>query len=358
MRANPSPGQRGFTLIEMMVGIVIGMIAVLVIYQMYSVAEGFKRNTTAMGDAQQSGLLSSFMLSMQLANAGAGIATAAQDLASCPVAGDFASSFHPIPVVITDSGADLTPDSFELNYSVASTLASSALFAQGANPNSSYQIQSPSGIHNGDLIVAITTPGGANAGPCASSVVTADPGLPNGNGVVTVTHTGIPIAISASGLLFDMGPAANAQKIRYTVVNGVLFATPLLDPATGQPIAAGNLKPIPIISNVVDMKLQYGIDDVGDGLLHNFYKGVPPWDEATLLAADVITLNKIKAVRITIIVRSEQFDTSAPDATFSIQGGTIVANYPRTVAPPVGNWRYKMYETTVPLRNPLWNKTL
>ena len=62
---------RGFSLIEIMVGVVIGLIAVLVIYQIFAAAEGIKRNTTSVGDAQQNGLLSSFMLGIELANAGA-----------------------------------------------------------------------------------------------------------------------------------------------------------------------------------------------------------------------------------------------------------------------------------------------
>ena len=48
--------QHGFSLIEIMVGVVIGMIAVLVIYQVFAAAEGIKRNTTSAGDAQQNGL--------------------------------------------------------------------------------------------------------------------------------------------------------------------------------------------------------------------------------------------------------------------------------------------------------------
>jgi type IV pilus assembly protein PilW len=61
--------QHGFSLIEIMVGVVIGLIAVLVIYQVFAAAEGIKRNTTSAGDAQQNGLLSSFMLTVELMNA-------------------------------------------------------------------------------------------------------------------------------------------------------------------------------------------------------------------------------------------------------------------------------------------------
>ena len=54
--------QRGFGLVEVMVGLVIGLIAVLVIYQVFNVAEAFKRNTTAAGEAQSTGLFSTFLL--------------------------------------------------------------------------------------------------------------------------------------------------------------------------------------------------------------------------------------------------------------------------------------------------------
>src|SRR6476661_3300149 len=85
---NPFPRrQTGFSIVEIMVGVVIGMIAVLVIYQVFATSEGIKRNITAAGDAQQNGLLSSFMMGIELANAGNGLAVAAQDLGACQPTG-------------------------------------------------------------------------------------------------------------------------------------------------------------------------------------------------------------------------------------------------------------------------------
>ena len=75
--------QHGFSLIEIMIGIVIGLIEILVIYQVFALAEGIKRNTTSVGDAQQNGLLSSFILNVQLANANNGYAYAMKELATC-----------------------------------------------------------------------------------------------------------------------------------------------------------------------------------------------------------------------------------------------------------------------------------
>ena len=119
---NPFRHQIGFSIIEIMVGVVIGMIAVLVIYQVFATSEGIKRNITAAGDAQQNGLLSSFMMGIELANAGNGLAVAAQDLGTCTPAAAMKDSLRPIPLLVTAGANDNTPDSFVIYYSVARTL--------------------------------------------------------------------------------------------------------------------------------------------------------------------------------------------------------------------------------------------
>jgi type IV pilus assembly protein PilW len=48
--------QHGFGLVELMVAIVVGMLAILVIYQTFAVSEGYRRNTVGASDAQQGGL--------------------------------------------------------------------------------------------------------------------------------------------------------------------------------------------------------------------------------------------------------------------------------------------------------------
>ena len=123
------PRQRGFSLIDIMVGIVIALVAMLVVYQVFAVGEQFKRNTTSIGEAQVNGLLASFSLGLQLANSGNAIALAAQDLAACEdqaaepnLTNRFAKSWRPIPILIFDGGAPGTPDSFVVNYSTSTTL--------------------------------------------------------------------------------------------------------------------------------------------------------------------------------------------------------------------------------------------
>ncbi len=97
----PARLQRGMGLIEIMVSVVIGLLAVLVIYQVFAVSEGFKRNTTGASDAQQNGLFSMFTLGIEIANAGNSISLAATELSTCPNTGDPATTLRPIPVLIT-----------------------------------------------------------------------------------------------------------------------------------------------------------------------------------------------------------------------------------------------------------------
>jgi len=382
---------RGFGLIEIMVGVVIGLIAVLVIYQVYTVAEGFKRNTTAAGEAQMNGLFSTFVLGMEIGNGGAGMAVAAQDLASCSDPGGampqrFAQSFRPVPVVITDGGGNAISDWLVVNYSMATTLANSALFTGNAAPGATFPVQSPGGFHVGDLVVGISAPT-APGSPCASSKVTAV-SAPDGNGIVTITQTPLlpagGIDFFGSSVLLNMGPCNRAQKVRYSVNNGVLYSTPLIDTSAANcGKLADPLNPNPLASNIVVMKVEYGIDSDLDPkrLLDYWVQGTTAtpkgdWDPATLLAAPITTINQIKAVRIGIVVQSEQFDKNlagftggdyvngaynwvlfdCADANKANCPGRLTGSVPATVS-PAGNWRFRKYETVIPLRNEIWNKT-
>jgi hypothetical protein len=91
------------------------------------------------------------------------------------------------------------------------------------------------------------------------------------------------------------------------------------------------------------------------------------WDAKTVLTAKAYPdINRIKAARIAILVKSEQHDKELnPDPGFSrtvfndcADGGTcysVTFSIPPVVGQPYG-WRYRIYETVIPLRNETWNK--
>jgi type IV pilus assembly protein PilW len=357
--------QHGFSLIEIMVGVVIGMIAVLVIYQVFAAAEGIKRNTTSAGDAQQNGLLASFMLGVELANASNGVAMAWEKLQSCPMtAGPSApaTTLRPIPILITAGAGPTFPDKFVVNYSISNLAIAPAPFKAASGSNAPYTVHAPIGFRVGDIVVAISG-GSPGAGTCATSSVTAVSAptttLPDESaGQVTISHTNAPFAFTDDAFLLNMGcggppncPVSNAQRVRYDVdPNGVLRSTSLWD-ATGP--AAVEPAPNPLASNIVNMKLLYGIDSNGDGILDTWVAPTGLWSDASVLAADAPTLRKIKAVRLGIIVRGEQWDRDAPDVTARLFDDAIPFSqaFPRSGG---GNYRYRWYETIIPMRNPVW----
>jgi type IV pilus assembly protein PilW len=343
--------QHGFSLIEIMVGVVIGMIAVLVIYQVFAAAEGIKRNTTSAGDAQQNGLLASFMLGVELANASNGVALAWQKLQSCPTTTNAATTLRPIPILITDGGGPTSPDQFVVNYSVSNVAIAPAPFT-GPFSSGSYVVHAPIGFSKNDIVVAISG-GSSGAGTCVVSSVSNPPAVDLATGQATIDHTPAPVATCANcdAFLLNMGAGSNVQRVRYDVANGVLRSTSLWDPNGA---AAAAPVPNPLASNIVNMKLLYGIDNNGDGILDTWVAPTGLWSDANVLAADAPTLRKIKAVRLGIIVQGEQWDRDAPDVTAHLFDDAIPFSQ-AFLRSGGGNYRYRWYETIIPLRNPVWN---
>jgi type IV pilus assembly protein PilW len=159
-------------------------------------------------------------------------------------------------------------------------------------------------------------------------------------------------------IILNEGMASRVVAARYDVSAGTLRTTDL----------QGGDAPNPLISNVVNLKLQYGIDTDGDGALDTWVAadasgGAGDWSPAAVLRAPVETLARVKALRVGLIVRGEQFDRAATRAfdwvLFDCEANDKRACPGRLAgsiaASSRGGWHYRVYETVVPLRNLLWN---
>jgi hypothetical protein len=92
----------GFSLVDIMVGMVISLIGTIIIFQVFAVSEGIKRTTTGGGDAQQNGAMALFTLERQLKMAGYGLSS-----------NDAAAGIR-VPVQINFGAAANTPDALQL----------------------------------------------------------------------------------------------------------------------------------------------------------------------------------------------------------------------------------------------------
>jgi len=100
----------GFSLVDVMVGMVIALLGVIVIFQVFSVSEGIKRTTTSGGDALQNGATALFALERSLKEAGYGIFSSTN---LPPLPADPAGT---APLTITPGAAENISDSITMNY--------------------------------------------------------------------------------------------------------------------------------------------------------------------------------------------------------------------------------------------------
>ena len=394
--------QTGAGLVETMTGILIGMVVVLAIHNVFALVEGYKRTVVGVSDAQATGLYAQFVLSREIANAGnglldSGIAGVVRDLQQCanndpnwvvpvstfgvspPVCTAAGCRIRPFPVLIHDGGGNDTSDALIVTYSTASHVVSPVRFvnppATGVSP---FYVQSPNGFRVNDRVIAInpptqtcelTTVNNVTAGDAAGNVTT---------GVVSIAHpavTGLyaPGTASDGAMLLNLGQTGEAVRTLYDVVNGQLRGTDLFANAPANPIA----------QSVVLMKAQYGIDceangvvlwtsatasnvcGVGDGYTEDQFLKIPgdPTSNDTRFGTPGATIARIRAIRVGIVVRSDEpdsrdaalkgqtavlFDCSTHDA--ACQGRIAVDSAVLT-----DGWRFRFYETVVPMRNVIWN---
>lgn len=340
--------QRGVGLIEVMVSIVIAMLLVLVIYQIYEISESQKRTITAGSDAQQNAAYGLYVLSRDISVAGNGIASAAATLDQCAI-------LRPIPVLIEAGASATVPDKITILFAGSGSLATPVAFQQNSTANS-YVVRAPVGFSadadpkKSDVVAAV------EGAKCTVSRI--DPGgvAVDANGIATLAVTPISGDLVATysavtSSVVNLGPAEAMGRIAYTVDAAAhALRTQKLLP-DNDPVA-------PLVSDVVNLKAQYGLDTDNDGIIDSWQDATGgTWSAANLPAQPLATLRQVRAIRVAIVTRSAQYEkdpvTPGPIVMFddSLGGHTeeMSLNSDDT------HYRYKVLETVVPLRNALWN---
>ena len=374
--------QRGASIIELMVGVLIGMIVVAVVYNVLVMAEGYKRSTIGVADAQVTGQLTQFVVGRELANGGASMMTGVDELSRCS---DW--RLKALPAAIT-AGADAnTSDELLVFYSTSPRIAHPVRFSNYSNTTPTpFIVDSPNGFKPGDWV--ITTNRQLNCALTrATGIVQPDDSVwppANVDGQVKIAYAPAITAgwtLNTDWRLINMGP--QLARVRYTVdaAKAQLNSQNVnwLDP--GWPLPT-----VPLAQNVVLMKVQYGVDTDADNVIDCWtpadnsntcgngvdYSG--PTDVTSDTGGGVFATNantarlrSIKAVRVAIVVRSEHQERPDPVMSASLVNQTAwlfncAANdatcqsriqIDNTVLNDYG--RYRIYETVIPLRNALWN---
>ena len=335
--------QAGLSMVELMIGLVIGMIAVIVMMQVFSVSEGYKRTTTGGDDAQNNGAIALYALQRDLRQSGLGFS--AFQVIGCNVtlrAGVTLNGMSPVTInhasiPAADSGDTLVvvygnaPGSAEGEAVQAKpSLATYTIAAAAASASA------PGAFAVGDRVIGQFQP---RPSPCnlAMEPVTAVAGT-----AVSVA-TGIA---NTNGILYNLGQAP--KVLVYAVRGGNLT---VCDYVANDCSVAGSITNsaiwVPIASNVVSLRAQYGRDTtVAMNATVDTYDQTAP--------ATACDWARVGAVRFALVARSSELDKSAVTTTAPTWRGA--ASQPIDLSGDA-NWqrfRYKTFQTVVPLRNMAW----
>ena len=352
---------KGFSLVEIMVALVIGMIAVLVVMQVARLAEGQKRTTTGAGNAQSNAALAMYTIQRDIKQAGYGMTS--RGVFGCPLTlrKDITlTALAPVTINSADVVAgDANTDTLLVVYGgSAGTPEGDTIVSTGAV-----------GTKDVDQRIGITSPANFRVG----EYVFAAPKAPtNGcaltmNAITEVAATSITVpGIGATeGMsLFGFGP--RPRIVAYAIRSGNLTMCDYMQADCSAECTAGNTTCNAswaiIAQGIVSLRAQYGRDATApiDG-------SVDTWDQTTPAntssnqEAYAGAWAAISAVRLALVTRNSQPDRVVVTSDQPIwTGSTGTGSAPIKLVPDGDtsedwkHFRYQVYEAIVPLRNLPW----
>jgi len=364
----------GFTLIELMVGVALGLLATLVISQVFLQYEGNKRASTSGSDAQVAGAVALFALQRDIQGSGYGL-SAWPEAMGCALSAQYdgAVALNPAtdvlaPVIIgfgataADSDSITVMASGKLGYSVPSDVT-----AAHAQIDSVFTVLSSQGVAVGDLMLAAPPLSGAGVGctlfmataVTATTVSHTAAGSPKWNGSTAI----FPTSYASGSVLLNMGP--NPIRRRYSV-NPTSWSLQVQELLT----STGATTAQELFPQVVLVKALYGKSITSAGPVVT-YSTTPP-----VLNAD---WRLVRAVRVVVVARSAQYErdvvtsqlvwdlgpltldgvTNAKTGVLSTCNTTNqCVTLDVSASGPSNAWqhyRYKVFDTVIPLRNMVWN---
>lgn len=378
-----APQQRGFSLVELMVGIGVGLLSTVVIATILSNSERQKRSSSSGTDAQIAGSLALHELERTIKDTGYGLTTdmggmgcklqarfdAGVDVPGAP------ANLEPVRITADKDGK---PSTLTLMHSTATGFALPAkvkapLFNPGAATGSvknTMVVSSTLGIALNDLLAVVTPPADLTTAVGACQVFqvsglgvnmrdiqrTADTPW---NGTGDLNAASLDQYVINLGALevwtYAVAPQKNAKGVDTSQYQLTLTRFNLRDrTSTTQVVQTG----------VVDLKAFYGRDTNDDGI-------VDVYDTTTPTTAQ--GWSRVRTIRVAVLARGDQFNKEEVTSTEPVWD--VGANVPVTgsvacgdskcikMNPTAGDdswkhYRYKLFDLIAPMRNQLWRSDL
>lgn len=376
MTTTASPARRrGFSLIELMVAMAIGLVVVLAITGVMVRSEGVKRTSTNVNDVNQTGAYLSYWLDRNLRSAGSGYAQRWDDVFGCalnasrggsvilPRASAMPAPFTAVggnvglaPVVIHQGQSDAGSDVLMVMAGTAG-YSESPWRMQPHTVGDPYRLPNTLGIKANDLLL-FAEKGRDCMVQQTNSSFTGGPTQDLDLAGTYYTATGTSVNINQFGntnntFVIPLGNAVtNPPQFQLIGVgnNATLFSYDLLRTDGGDTA-------MPIADSVFALRALYGVDSDADGKQDTFVDpGVSPYTQAELFSGTPDArkyLRSIVSVRIALVLRSPLVEKE----TVSPATLTLFSSLPSALQRSVAltgddrKRRFRTVEFTVPLRN-------
>ena len=381
----------GFSLVELMVAMVIGMLGIVVMMQVFSVFESQRRTTSSGDDSISSGAISLYGIQREIQQSGWGISNV--QLIGCSVTGLLTggANLPLVPLTINSpliSGQDPHTDTLLIvSGNGNATVEGNSIESVTLTPPASYAVNGASDFSPGDLVVGVP-----QVRPMLCALAAA-----KSNGAISGPN--VPFASAFAGItngdrLFNLGKKPTVRV--YAIRSGNLTVCDYTAQNCG--LAANNDDStiwMPIASNVVSMRAEYGRDTTIAIPLPSSGSAmsgvVDKWDQAArtpyspYVAKNTAAcgLLRVAAVRLALVARSSQPERTLdwplhanhvmthllvnPSLDPRIWMGSdavahgvdpaaaaavvITLPDPNPAWPTWQDFRYKVFQTVIPLRN-------
>jgi type IV pilus assembly protein PilW len=387
--------QKGMTLVELMVAMVIGLGITLAISSVLIASENHKRTTTSTNDAQQTGSYGYHALDRALRGAGSAIAESAYPsdvgVLGChlnagaifPRASAFPAPFGAFLAGVTNTlkvapvliGKNKSQDGVSDVIMVMSGSGSAGGVSRqitGGGNATSATLDNTVGFAHDDLV--LVSQGGVADCLLEQVDTFTTPTLTLAGTYYTATATTTSMATLAGSTSSYVTPLGNADanNVQFTLfgidLNHTLYSYDLLRNLELVGLTGGDAAQA-VADGIVQMNAIYGIDTNGDGKWDTWAGPgeIGAWDINTVMASPT-KMKQIVSVRIALVVRGEYYDTKRDAAgnpiavsppTLTIFNGlsdtVTTAPLQQTInlSATDQQFRYRVFEFTVPLRNML-----
>lgn len=391
----PRARQHGVSLIELMVGVVIGLLATLVIAQVASLYEAQKRQTSSGSDAQLNGALALSTLQRDIQMGGYGLTSSG--VARClEISGQRAGTpyFWTMAPVLITQGSGSSGTVTGLADSIQVLMASNnngfalpmRLRENQRRDDVSFVLEENTNVGNrlGDLLLVIPTTGGspspsptAQVTPnwCSLAQINTDPTTTGDNldhGVTSGPWNQSPSStIFPGALTTDISYLAGSVLVNLGALTDRCYFVSGSNQRCGLATAASDELPYTLrlrsfqtsdasttnqdlYPDVVNLQAVYGQDTsvTPDGVV-DAWTDVSPTTSAGW--------SQVIAVRVAVLTRGTQYDEA--EVTHALPNwrpnGATALNFTLPSCPSGESscwrhYRYRVFESVIPLRNMLW----